>query len=187
MARKVRSRIPKNLIKAFINWYDHNRGTGKNRLLTGTVTKSCLKNYKQRDTRGKPPKSHRVIKVLNPSKEDHQHWRFRDIWPRRKQGRYDWQQSTAMGRGRGGSGIGVGSRRGIFPGRGRGINSGRVHNSTSRREKAKSWLSKSLDNSMFIYREKNPLTKCEEHRKRSSKKLELLLAKTLVQNCKQAQ
>ena len=60
-----------------------------------------------------------------------------------------------MGRGRGGSLIGGGSIRGITSGRDRGNYSGVGQPAASRKEKAKSGISKALGNSMFTYGEKN--------------------------------
>ena len=75
---------PKEPKKTLINWYKHNRGTRKKHFLIGTIMKIPFKNYKQRDTSGKPQKSHMMINVPNLSKEYHRYWRLRDIWPRRK-------------------------------------------------------------------------------------------------------
>ena len=146
---------PKELEKALINWYDRNWGIGKKHLLAGNISKILFDNYKQRDTRGQPPKIYRVLNLPNPIKKDHRHRRFKDLQPRRKQGQHHRRQSTALGRGRGGSIRGGGSGRRIISERGRGIHASRGKHATSRREEEKMGLSKVLRNSLFKYWEKN--------------------------------
>ena len=109
--------------------------TRQKRLLTDMGTIITFEYYKQRDKTVKLIISYKVPKVINKIKEDHWHRRFRDFLSRRKQGRYDRRQSTAMGRGRGGSGRGGGSRRGRITGRNRCRYAGKGQHVNDRKEK----------------------------------------------------